>query len=148
MASERGFGTNGWYSEIRCIYIHTYIFIYIYTHIYTYSCGAPTRTHDTYRYIRRALLTRTAQERRNRTLALHEPVHGHILVLAGSQSSFSEVTEYKCITLLQASPELDNEKCLKYYTTASDYCTRSGVCETYYYILLHVCSATVRLFRP
>ena len=42
-----------------------------------------------------------------------------ILVLAGSESIFTEVTEYKFISLLQARAELQYKKCPKYCTNGS-----------------------------
>jgi len=41
----------------------------------------------------------TAQEQRNLTLSVHELWIIHILVFAGSLSSFTEITEHKFISL-------------------------------------------------
>ena len=48
----------------------------------------------------------------------------YILVLAGSESIFIEMTEHSLISLLQVRPELHDEKSVKYRTNTSYYCTR------------------------
>jgi len=44
------------------------------------------------------------------------------LVLASSKSIWTEMTDYTCISLQQAGPELQYNKCLIYCTTSSYYC--------------------------
>ena len=103
---------------LMCIYIfvmweclsivNPYIYIYICIHIYIYIYIHTTPSEDT-------------------EIAFWLPTNGSIddfLVLAGSQSTITECTEYKLISLPQSSPELQYEKGLKCCTTGSHRCTR------------------------
>ena len=49
----------------------------------------------------------SAQPCRNRTLAVHERVDSQFLVLAGSESTITEITEYKCFSQLKPSREFN-----------------------------------------
>jgi len=74
-----------------CIYVHTHRYIYIYLYIYVY----------------------TAQEWRNRTLAVHEPIFclviSIVMVRKSRQYLFTYITWYTYFSLIQPSPELRYE---------------------------------------
>ena len=98
-----------------CTHLSIYMYtIYMDTPIYMYTRFACTHMYtslylNVHTYVHVHLHVRifcSAQDARNCTLAVHEQVDCHILILARSRLSFTEITEYKCFRLIKPSHEL------------------------------------------
>ena len=97
-----------------CIYIYVYIFIYIYIYVYIYIHIPPKNGEIT--------LWLTT----NRWIP-------YIVVLAGSESIFTDITEYKYFSLLETPRELNNKS--EYNTITSYHWTQIIFVK---HILLHI----------